>query len=430
MYLLLILNDKFEMRLTKLDLIQIVFFVLLFINIKWIYHLGFLITYIILNVIELLSTHVSSYDSLKKRYIISLSISFVILPFNQQISILGLVFFPILLFIISYVILSLTIIVLFLPEFDAILEMFYEWFVFFVSKINDKNLLFYLPSLNPVLIVIYFLILFYLFQSQTIKHLFKRLCILISLFSIPIFEQKLTNQIKIYFLDVGQGDTIFIQSKDCNIMVDAFYGSDTFLIDLGIYKLDYLILTHSDDDHTRLAESIIKKTKVEQLLINPFDPNYQNYPVETSKIYANHRLNCGNIQLDFYSPWEKSSSSNNNSLVFELTAMNYQVLFTGDIEQEVELKLVDRYKDQIKTDVLKVAHHGSETSSSLAFLKVANPKTSIISVAKHNRFGFPHDEVIERLKINGSRIYRTDTSGTILLTLEEKNVKWSFFLPF
>ncbi|TNF09689.1 MAG: MBL fold metallo-hydrolase, partial [Bacillota bacterium] len=238
------------------------------------------------------------------------------------------------------------------------------------------------------------------------------------------------HRIMIYYLDVGQGDTTFIQSKSCNILVDAYGNTFNFLRQIGIYQLDYLILTHSDDDHTREANKIIESIKVKEILISIYDDAHQAYPIKPRQIKANDQIICGDLKLDFLSPLENYGSPNANSLVFQLHVREHTLLFTGDIEEKTEERLVSEYKKKLKSDVIKVPHHGSNTSSSNEFLSYVNPRYAVISLAMHNRFNFPSEEIIHRYTMIGSQIYRTDTHGTIVYTITKKNTKWSFYLPF
>ena len=111
---------------------------------------------------------------------------------------------------------------------------------------------------------------------------------------------------------------------------------------------------------------------------------------------------------------------NNNSLVFKLYYKNLSILFTGDIEEEAESLLINLYREKLKSDILKVGHHGSKTSSTEDFIKYVKPKIALIGVGKNNNFGHPSDEVIKRLNAYGVIVYRTDNMGEIILKINEK----------
>lgn len=138
---------------------------------------------------------------------------------------------------------------------------------------------------------------------------------------------------------------------------------------------------------------------------------------------AGNRINIEkNLFFDILWPSKNETVSknviNNNALVCKMVSKKVTMLFTGDIEQEAETAILNKYKSNIgilKSDILKVAHHGSKTSSTKEFLEAVKPNTAVIGVGKNNNFGHPNKSVLERLKRLGCRIYRTDESGEIIL---------------
>lgn len=230
-------------------------------------------------------------------------------------------------------------------------------------------------------------------------------------------------------IDVGQGDSVLIESPWCNLVIDSYQNVLPLINHLGIYDLDMLILTHSDSDHVMEAQSIIDHVNVKQVIINP----YSAYAIRHKKILkmkSNDSIKCGNIDVDFYGPIRSYENSNNNSLVFKIRLGNHSFLFTGDIEKEAEDDLINQYRYQLRSDIIKIPHHGSSTSSSEAFINWVDPQIALISLDQNNSFGFPDQEVINRLMIKQVNIYRTDQMGTICYTYHQKKEKWSFYLPF
>lgn len=138
---------------------------------------------------------------------------------------------------------------------------------------------------------------------------------------------------------------------------------------------------------------------------------------------AGNRINIEkNLFFDILWPSKNETVSknviNNNALVCKMVSKKVTMLFTGDIEQKAEKAILNKYKANIgilKSDILKVAHHGSKTSSTKEFLEAVKPNTAVIGVGKNNNFGHPNKSVLERLKRLGCRIYRTDESGEIIL---------------
>lgn len=238
--------------------------------------------------------------------------------------------------------------------------------------------------------------------------------------------------IEIHFIDVGQGDSILIHTKESNYLIDTGGSFNDeydigknitlpYLLKNGIKKLDGIIITHFDSDHSQGLEVLANNIKVKSL--------YASYVPEDSKYIINTLNDLNKIILDRNTTldilWPKNSinidnySDNNKSLVLLLSHFNHKVLFTGDIEKEVEDQILNSI-DQV--DILKVAHHGSKTSSTTNFLNKVRPKYSIISVGRNNFYNHPNQDVIERLMDIVSTIYRTDEMGLIKIILDKNDI--------
>ena len=250
-------------------------------------------------------------------------------------------------------------------------------------------------------------------------------------------------------IDVGQGDsTLICTPNKKKILIDGGgtlerevfdVGEKTllpYLLDKGITKLDYVIITHFDSDHIGGILTILEKLQVKQIVIGKQYEIYENYK-EFNKIVKKKKL-CVKIveagekiqvekDLYFNVLWPDSNnmisenSINNNSLVCKLVYKQFSCIFTGDIEEIAEEKILTKYKKSniLKSTVLKIAHHGSKTSSIEEFLKSVNPNISLIGVGKNNMFGHPNQEIIERIKNIDSKIYRTDKSGEIIVNVNK-----------
>ncbi|MDX9691190.1 MAG: DNA internalization-related competence protein ComEC/Rec2 [Acholeplasmataceae bacterium] len=430
MYVLILINDHYELRLSRLDLVQFAFIIMLLWNIHWIYNTGFLILYLILNFIYLLYPMMSDKDSLSKKYILSSMIFLVILPFYNIVSVMTIILLPLMTFLITGPFFYLILLSLCIPELDPITYDVFSTLSDFLKHIESNNITIFLPSLSQFLILLYFVSLIFLFQSRHKIMFMKRLLITIFILFFPIYMNKLDRNTHIYFLDVGQGDSIYIESPGCNILVDAYSNTKQFLVNKGIYSLDYMILTHSDHDHIKEAREIIESIRVKQLLINAFDQNHEHYTILPKTMKANDIIHCKNLELYFLSPGKDYGNPNDNSIVFQLKVADKTILFTGDIEVETEKHLIFNYKEKLKSDIIKVPHHGSSTSSHKAFIDYVKPTYAIISVGEHNKYNFPNDDVIDHYLMLNTKIYRTDHHGTIQYTISKNKEKWSFHLPF
>ncbi|NLL62796.1 MAG: MBL fold metallo-hydrolase [Ruminococcaceae bacterium] len=214
-------------------------------------------------------------------------------------------------------------------------------------------------------------------------------------------------------IDVGQGDSFFILINETSILIDTGPEGNgekivNYLKLYGVEELDYLIITHNHDDHNGSLRELKKRIAIKNLLI----------PDETINI-TGMTLNISGATLEFLGPISKSKNLNNMSLIIKLTYMEVSVLFTGDAEQDEELSLLRVYpSEKLKADILKVSHHGSETSSVSAFIAAVSPRIALISCGKDNEHGHPSQVTLDTLANVGAEIYRTDKDGTIVITTD------------
>lgn len=277
---------------------------------------------------------------------------------------------------------------------------------------------------------------------QNRKKVLKFLIVFVLLvFILNIIPKKL----KIHFVDVGQGDCTFITTpQNKTILIDGGgsmseeydVGKNTllpYILDRGYTKLDYVFISHFDQDHVGGILTILEELRVGQVYISKQEQDSENYQ-KFLKIVKNKKIqvkvlkqgDClkieNNLYFDILWPIEEQIQENvlnNNAMVMKLRYGKFSMLFTGDIEDVAEKKILDFYEEKgediLKSDVLKVAHHGSKTSTTQSFFEKVNPKICLIGVGKNNMFGHPTAEVLER--INGTKIYRTDENGEIILEI-------------
>lgn len=286
-------------------------------------------------------------------------------------------------------------------------------------------------------------------EQSKIKNSIIILAVLMIIFNINyqnIF-QKFNKDLLINFVDVGQGDSTLIRYNGKNILIDGGGSMDDeydvgekvllpYLLDKKIKNIDYLIFSHFDTDHCQGLIYLMDKIKIKNAIIGIQAENYENYEkfLDISKrknvnvivVKSGDRINIEkNLFLDIIWPNEDkliaNNSINNNSLVCKLVYNNFSMLFTGDIEKEAEeaiLKNTD--KNQLKSTILKVAHHGSKTSSINLFLENVNPRIALIGVGKNNKFNHPSQETIKKLNNIKCKIFRTDEMGEITIKISKK----------
>ena len=269
--------------------------------------------------------------------------------------------------------------------------------------------------------------------------------IILTLIVIIISINFIPKDLKIYFVDVGQGDCTFIVTpKNKTILIDGGGSlSDSFdvgkktlipyLLDRGYASLDYVMISHFDQDHVGGILTVLEGLKVKNVIISKQREKSQQYS-EFMRIIKKKKINVivverGNrvkiedgIYFDILWPQKeqiKDNILNNNSIVAKLHYNEFSMLFTGDIEQEAE-KILIQNNTNLKVDVLKVAHHGSNTSSMKEFVKTVKPRVALIGVGKNNNFGHPDSEVLNRFKQINTKIFRTDENGEINIVVDKK----------
>lgn len=309
----------------------------------------------------------------------------------------------------------------------------------------------YFPTPKIYVILIYYLFLIYIILAKrniiSVKKISKKIFIIfiIIVIILNLIVKVIPKAFTISFIDVGQGDSMLISTpKGKRILVDGGGTRDSenfdvgrqtlipYLLNKGITKLDYIVISHFDSDHATGVAQILGKIDVSSIILTRQleENDIYRHILSIAKekkiklIYVKEGdvLKIGGIKISIIHPENKlmiNNPMNNNSIVCKVEYNSFSMLLTGDIEMEAE-ELILRKNINLKADVLKVAHHGSKTSTTGEFLKAINPKVALIGVGKNNNFGHPSNEVIQRLKENGTRIYRTDENGEISITVNKK----------
>lgn len=321
----------------------------------------------------------------------------------------------------------------------------------------------YVPTPKILGILIFYSYLFFIINRDRLRvRIFNTLkvriaiLILIIIFNLgyPILSSKRIG-LEINFIDVGQGDCTLIRANGKNILVDAGGSKDEksfdvgkntvfpYLLDRGIVSLDYVIVSHFDSDHCQGFNFILKNMKVKTAIICNIGQESEEYNhfVRLAKenktkiryVQKGSIIKLGKnkiIEILYPDKNEKinDNAKNNNAIVFKLTWNKFSMLFTGDIEEKAERKILEMYKnkeEKLKSNILKVAHHGSKSSTMQEFLEIVKPSLALIGVGENNNFGHPNDMVLNRLEQSGCKTYRTDMLGEITITSDGKsyNVK-------
>ena len=312
----------------------------------------------------------------------------------------------------------------------------------YCSKIPFSSITIRTPYIFEILI--YYIVLYLVFNYAKMKPYFKKLVVVIMIVILItnscIYIQNHGKMI-IYFIDVGQGDSTLIRTaKNKTILIDGGGSENSsfdvgektllpYLLDRKITVLDYVVISHFDTDHCGGILYLMEHIKVKNIIISKQGKESSNYNkfknivldkgISVIFVKKGDKIKIDNeTYMDILFPGNNFISDNilnNNSIVTKICYNNFSILFTGDVEEIAENEICREYNttDKLKANILKVAHHGSKTSSTAEFIKMVKPQIALIGVGEKNKFGHPNDGVIQRLKNMNTKIYRTDKMGEI-----------------
>lgn len=433
MSILYSINYLLKLKIKKIDILLLTLGVSLLINPFIIYDLGYIYSYTITFFLVLSSSTLKKKNKINKIIYISLLSFLVSIPItiynSYEINIISILLNIILVPIISIIILPLTILTYIFPILDSILYLFtntLETISLFISKINITKIIFPKPSL--LIIVLYYII--FLLSYQNKKYFYLNIILLIIIYIYPY----LNSNFEVVMFEVGEADCHLIKYP---------YNKNTILIDtgkneykiknevipylksIGIKKIDYLIITHGDEDHIGGTITLINNFQVKNVILNKgtFTDLEKELVKNLNKKKISYQININKINLSNHTIYllnnTKYNNENDNSIITYFTYQKYKFLYMGDASINTEDNLLENYNLN-NISILKVGHHGSNTSSSKDFISQINPSISLISVGENNIYHHPNKEVINNLF--KSRIYRTDINNMVKLTINSKGI--------
>lgn len=433
MSILYSINYLLKLKIKKIDILLLTLGVSLLINPFIIYDLGYIYSYTITFFLVLSSSTLKNKNKINKIIYISLLSFLVSIPItiynSYEINIISILLNIILVPIISIIILPLTILTYIFPILDSILYLFtntLETISLFISKINITKIIFPKPSL--LIIVLYYII--FLLSYQNKKYFYLNIILLIIIYIFPY----LNSNFEVVMFEVGEADCHLIKYP---------YNKNTILIDtgkneykiknevipylksIGIKKIDYLIITHGDLDHIGGSITLINNFQVKNVILNKgtFTDLEKELIKNLNKKKIPYQININKINLSNHTIYllnnTKYNNENDNSIITYFTYQKYKFLYMGDASITTEDNLLENYNLN-NISILKVGHHGSNTSSSKDFISQINPSISLISVGENNIYHHPNKEVINNL--SKSRIYRTDINNMVKLTINSKGI--------
>lgn len=444
MYILFAINKLFNLKIKNLDIMCFVLTIMLIINPYYLYNISFQYSYLISFSLVLFSYKLKSIKNkiMKSLYtsFISFLVSFPICIYNfYQVNVFSIILNIFLIPFVSIIIFPLSLVCFIIPKLSVILNIFTSILQFIsltIYKYKIGQIVFSKPS---IIIVLIYYILIYLFVYNK-KNIYL-LIIIVSHKLYPLINSSFT----VTYLDVGQGDSIFIKypHNQGNILIDTggIVNSDyqvvinktiPYLKSFGVTKLDYLILTHGDYDHMGDSNVLVNNFKVKNVVFNCGPIN--TLEKELNKLlkekqipsyYCINKISIKNNKLEFLNT-KHYDNENDNSNVIYTNYNNYRFLFMGDAGLSKEKDILKKYNLE-SIDFLKVGHHGSNTSSSEEFITNIHPKYSLISVGKNNKYGHPKESVLEVL--SNSKVYRTDLNGSIEIKISNNKYMIKTYSP-
>lgn len=279
------------------------------------------------------------------------------------------------------------------------------------------------------------------FKKSSVIFLLIHVLLLFNINDHSVYSASKKKEMEVHFINVGQGDSMLIQTpNNKNILIDAGrpeYGKQVvkYLKKYGVNKIDLMIATHPDIDHIGGLPYVMKAIKTDKIIdsgklyttktygryINQI--RKQNIPVTIAKENTKLKLDS-KVQMTVLNTYAKGRNNNQSSIALKVTYEEIDFLLMSDIEQKQEKRLSKTY--DIRAEIIKVAHHGSKTSSSLAFLQEVNPQVAILTYSKENDYGHPVNRVIENLNKINAHIYSTAAFGNVVIHTDGKNY---FIIP-
>ena len=254
-----------------------------------------------------------------------------------------------------------------------------------------------------------------------------------------VSAQSATGEITVHFIDVGQADSALIICEGATMLIDGGNAADSSLIyaylqDHGITHLNYIVATHAHEDHVgglagalnyaTVDIALCPVTEYDSRAFNSFVKYLDEQGVSITVPAHGDTFMLGGAEVLIVGPVNQSDSPNNTSIVMKITYGEISFLFTGDAERVEEMEILDAGYD-VSATVLKVGHHGSNTSSSYQWIYYVNPRYAVVSCGRNNPYGHPHEEVMSRLRDADIETYRTDMQGHIVCMSDGRSVSFS-----
>lgn len=442
LFFLLGINKVFYLNIRTLDILYLVFIILVIINPFIIYNLSFILSFTAAFFLIFSSDLLKGKNYFVSLFKVSLLSYFASLPLsiyyfgytNLLGTILNLVFVP----LVSFVVFPLTLLTFIISKFYSILNITTNLLESLSLLFNKFKIIIYFPSINLIFVFIYLSILMLYIKFK------KKICLYLIIVLLIFFKIRpyMDNNTYIYYIDVGQGDSILVVTPHLNktILIDTGgivsfnenYKSNIvknktipFFRRIGINKVDYLFLTHGDYDHAGEANELLSNFCVKKVFINKGNINNIEKKINNKEVLRLKNFVIDNIKVNSLNN-NVFNNENDDSTILLFNIYDYKFLFMGDASIKTEEYLLNNYILP-NVDILKVGHHGSYTSTSTDFINVIKPKYSVISVGENNMYKHPNKSVLDIL--DNTKLFRTDVDGTIEVKISKKGYKIKTYVP-
>lgn len=442
LFFLLGINKVFYLNIRTLDILYLVFIILVIINPFIIYNLSFILSFTAAFFLIFSSDLLKGKNYFVSLFKVSLLSYFASLPLsiyyfgytNLLGTILNLVFVP----LVSFVVFPLTLLTFIISKFYSILNITTNLLESLSLLFNKFKIIIYFPRINLIFVFIYLSILMLYIKFK------KKICLYLIIVLLIFFKIRpyMDNNTYIYYIDVGQGDSILVVTPHLNktILIDTGgivsfnenYKSNivknktiSFFRRIGINKVDYLFLTHGDYDHAGEANELLSNFCVKKVFINKGNINNIEKKINNKEVLRLKNFVIDNIKVNSLNN-NVFNNENDDSTILLFNIYDYKFLFMGDASIKTEEYLLNNYILP-NVDILKVGHHGSYTSTSTDFINVIKPKYSVISVGENNMYKHPNKSVLDIL--DNTKLFRTDVDGTIEVKISKKGYKIKTYVP-
>ena len=442
LFFLLGINKVFYLNIRTLDILYLVFIILVIINPFIIYNLSFILSFTAAFFLIFSSDLLKGKNYFVSLFKVSLLSYFASLPLsiyyfgytNLLGTILNLVFVP----LVSFVVFPLTLLIFIISKFYSILNITTNLLESLSLLFNKFKIIIYFPRINLIFVFIYLSILMLYIKFK------KKICLYLIIVLLIFFKIRpyMDNNTYIYYIDVGQGDSILVvtphlnktilidtggivsfnENYKCNIIKNK---TIPFFRRIGINKVDYLFLTHGDYDHAGEANELLSNFCVKKVFINKGNINNIEKKINNKEVLRLKNFVIDNIKVNSLNN-NVFNNENDDSTILLFNIYDYKFLFMGDASIKTEEYLLNNYILP-NVDILKVGHHGSYTSTSTDFINVIKPKYSVISVGENNIYKHPNKSVLDIL--DNTKLFRTDVDGTIEVKISKKRYKIKTYVP-